>query len=51
VVLEAVADHDHQVTAAFASFLAMRKKIQDSATHHQLQDDLVDHLWMFKGEA
>jgi hypothetical protein len=37
------------VTAAFAVFLAMRQEIRDANTHSQLQDDLVKHLWMLKG--
>jgi hypothetical protein len=32
------------VPLALAAFLAMRQKIQDTHTHHQLHDDLVDHL-------
>jgi hypothetical protein len=40
---------DHQVPATFAAFLAMRQEIGDANTHSQLQDDLVEHLWMLKG--
>jgi hypothetical protein len=40
---------DHQVPAAFAAVLAMRQEIRDINTHSQLQDDLVEHLWMLKG--
>jgi hypothetical protein len=40
---------DHQVPATFAAFLAMRQEIGDANTHSQLQDDLVKHLWMLKG--
>jgi hypothetical protein len=39
------------VSAAFVSFLAMHQEIGDANTHSQLQDDLVEHLWMFKGNA
>jgi hypothetical protein len=38
-----------QVPAIFDAFLAMRQEIQDVNTHSQLQDDLVEHLWMLKG--
>jgi hypothetical protein len=44
-----LANVDHQVPAAFAAFLAMRQEIRDANTHSQLQDDLVKHLWMLKG--
>jgi hypothetical protein len=44
-----LANVDHQVPAAFAVFLAMRQEIRDVNTHSQLQDDLVEHLWMLKG--
>jgi hypothetical protein len=40
---------DHQVPAAFSTFLAMCQQIQDANTHSQQQDDLVEHLWMLKG--
>jgi hypothetical protein len=40
---------DHQVPAEFAAFFAMRQEIRDANTHSQLQDDLVEHLWMLKG--
>jgi hypothetical protein len=43
------ANVDHQVSAAFAAFLAMRQEIRDANTHSLLQDDLVEHLWMLKG--
>jgi hypothetical protein len=44
-----LANVDHQEPAAFAAFLAMRQEIRDSNTHSQLPDDLVEHLWMLKG--
>jgi hypothetical protein len=44
-----LANVDHQVPAAFAAFLAMRQEIRDANNHSQLQDDLVEHLWMLKG--
>jgi hypothetical protein len=40
---------DQQVPAVFATFLAMRQEIRDENTHSQLQDDLMEHLWMLKG--
>jgi hypothetical protein len=36
---------DHQVPTVFASFLIMHQEIQDTNTHSQLQDDLMEHLW------
>jgi hypothetical protein len=41
-----LADIDHQVSSSSDGLLAMCEEIRDLATHHQLQDDLVDHLWM-----
>jgi hypothetical protein len=29
----------------------MHAKIYDADTHVQLQNDLVEHFWSFKGEA
>jgi predicted membrane-bound dolichyl-phosphate-mannose-protein mannosyltransferase len=29
----------------------MRQEIQDANTHSQQQDDLVEHLWMLKGNT
>jgi hypothetical protein len=37
------------VPAAFVAFLAMRKEIRHANTHSQLQDNLMEHLWMLKG--
>jgi hypothetical protein len=42
---------DHHVAAAFAAFLAMCQEIRDANTHRQLQDNLVEHLWMLKGNT
>jgi hypothetical protein len=44
-----LANVDHQVLAAFAAFLAIRQEICDANTHSRLQDDLLEHLWMLKG--
>jgi hypothetical protein len=42
---------DRKVPAAFAAFLAMLQEIRDKNTHSQLQDDLVEHLWILKGNT
>jgi hypothetical protein len=42
---------DHWVPQNFADFLVMHAKIYDADTHVQLQNDLVEHFWSFKGEA
>jgi hypothetical protein len=39
---------DQHVPTVFATFLVMHQEIRDANTHHQLQDDLVEHLWMLK---
>jgi hypothetical protein len=44
-----LANVDHQMPATFAAFFAMWQEIRDANTHSQLQDDLVEHLWMLKG--
>jgi hypothetical protein len=44
-----LADVDHNVPPAFAAFLVRRQEVRDFNTHHQLQDDLVEHLWTLKG--
>jgi hypothetical protein len=41
----------HQISAEFADFLAIHQEIRDEAVHHQLQNDLVEHLWVIKGAA
>jgi hypothetical protein len=40
---------DQLVPAAFAAFLATHQEIQNANTHSELQDNLVEHLWMLKG--
>jgi hypothetical protein len=40
------ADIDHDVPLAFAAFLTMTQEVRDTNTHHQLQDDLVQHVWI-----
>ena len=42
---------DHQIPADWTTYLNMRQEIRDQQVHHQLQQDLVDHLWMRKGNA
>jgi hypothetical protein len=39
------------VSAEFADFLAMHAEIRDEAVHCQVQDDLVEHLSVLKGNA
>ena len=46
-----LADIDHQVPASWTAFLAMRQEIRDTAAHTQLQNDLVAHLWVRKGNV
>jgi hypothetical protein len=33
------------MTTGFQTFIDNRVKIRNSDTHHQLQEDLVEHLW------
>ena len=46
-----LADVDHQVSASWTAFLAMRQEIRDAGTHQALQNDLVQHLWARKGNG
>jgi hypothetical protein len=46
-----LADVNHNVSPAFTAFLTRRQEVRDSNTHHQLQYDLVEHLWILKGGA
>ena len=46
-----LADVDHQVPAPWATFLTRRREIRDAGTHLALQDDLVQHLWVRKGNG
>ncbi|KAK1629674.1 hypothetical protein QYE76_003989 [Lolium multiflorum] len=43
-----LAQPNHQVPPSWAAFIAMRQEIRDS-TMHQLQDDLVEHIWRLRG--
>lgn len=43
----------HNVTSDetdFGTFLARFEKVHDVSRHHQLQNDLIEHLWKVKGE-
>ena len=42
---------DHQLPATWTAYLSMRQEIRDPQVHHQLQQDLVEHLWRLKGDA
>ena len=35
----------HEHTTDHDDFIQMHKNIRDNKTHHQLQEDLVEHLW------
>jgi hypothetical protein len=37
-------------TAKFTSFGQMCEEIENSHVHHQLQKDLVEHLWLCRGQ-
>jgi hypothetical protein len=38
----------HHHTPDLLEFIKTRKEIRDNEIHHQLQDDLVEHLWQHK---
>ena len=42
---------DHQIPSDWTAYLNMHQEIRDPHVHRQLQEDLVDHLWMRKGNA
>jgi hypothetical protein len=46
-----LAQPNHQVPASWAAFIAMRQEIRDSTMHQLLQDDLVEHIWRFRGNT
>jgi hypothetical protein len=47
-----LAQPNHQVPGLWAAFIiAMRQKIKDSTMHQLLQDDLVEHIWRFRGNT
>jgi hypothetical protein len=35
----------------FVSFVKKHEKIRDSQIHHQLKNDLVEHLWQRQGQG
>jgi hypothetical protein len=46
-----LAQPNHQVMASWAAFIAMRQEIRDSTLHQLLQDNLVEHIWRFRGNT
>ena len=46
-----LATTDRQVPATWIAYLSMRQEIRDPQVHHQLQKDLIEHLWRLKGDA
>jgi hypothetical protein len=38
----------HHHTPDLLEFINTRKQIRDNEIHHQLQEDLVEHLWQHK---
>ena len=46
-----LAQVDHQLPATWIAYHNMRQEIRDPQVHHQLQQDLVEHLWRLKGDA
>ena len=42
---------DHQIPLDWTAYLNMRQEIRDPHVHRQLQEDLVDHLWIRKDNA
>ena len=46
-----LAEVDHQLPATWTAYLSMRQEIRDPQVHHQLQQDLIEHLWRLKGDT
>jgi hypothetical protein len=46
-----LAQPNHQVSASWTVFIATRQEIRDSTMHQLLQDDLVEHIWRFRGNT
>jgi hypothetical protein len=40
-----------QVPVQFAAFLRMHEEIRDAGVHTQLKNDIVEHLWAWRGNA
>ena len=45
-----ILDPTNNAIAAFATFVERFNNIRDADTHHQLRNDLIDHLWNLKGD-
>jgi hypothetical protein len=43
-----LAQVDQEVPSEFADFLQVHMEIHDKLVLHQLQDDVVEHLWLHK---
>jgi hypothetical protein len=39
---------DHHTSVEFSDFIAMHLKIHDEVACRQLEDNLVEHLWVLK---
>jgi hypothetical protein len=39
------------VPIEFGAFIAMHQEIRDEQVHVQFRDDLVERLWVWKGNA
>ena len=46
-----LAQVDHQLPATWTAYLSVRQEIRDPQVHHQLQQDLIEHLWRLKGDT
>jgi hypothetical protein len=46
-----LAQPNHQMPASWVAFIAMRQEIRDFTMHQLLQDDLVEHIWRFRGNT
>jgi hypothetical protein len=46
-----LAQVDHNVSAKFENFMQIHREICDQGYHQRLQDDLVAHLWVWRGNT